>query len=313
MWVLIFIVVILKWFRRKTTAAKPDSRHLWQCFGDIVNEASANWFILFARLVVIGAVFLHAGYYTLVIGGDHFEYRVYSHLIPLLFLAFICFLNAADFRPRTSVAIFILTIALSLPLPWTHWHLTRDMSSRHETYYLKVPISYHFPSIFRLYTRAFDNMQDWLISRSICMRHQEHKIFYEFQRDFFPPRSDGEQLDSDKYPLVAYALVGVPGWVLPHVCIIDMHGLNDYIIARNRVPLDKERQMAHDRWPPEGYIESFQPNLQIRGRRQLMFIPRKTELTAEMIMVLEDYWEKKIVYGVDILKNRPDTLELHPF
>ena len=27
-------------------------------------------------------------YYTLRVGGDHFEYRVYAHLVPLAFASF---------------------------------------------------------------------------------------------------------------------------------------------------------------------------------------------------------------------------------
>jgi arabinofuranosyltransferase len=41
----------------------------------------------YAGVVAVGVVVAHAAYYTLIIGGDHFEYRVYSHLIPLLFLS----------------------------------------------------------------------------------------------------------------------------------------------------------------------------------------------------------------------------------
>ena len=61
-------------------------------------------------------------------------------------------------------------------------------------------------------------------------------------------------------------LVGYLGWVLPQVAIIDALGLNDYVIARNEATRAEqsdrpERQMAHDREAPEGYVECFRPNV----------------------------------------------------
>lgn len=61
--------------------------------------------------------------------------------------------------------------------------------------------------------------------------------------------------------MIALSSVGVVGWRLPHVAVIDLHGLNDYRIARTSPPAGASRHMAHDRRPPPGYVECFRPNV----------------------------------------------------
>ena len=41
--------------------------------------------------------------------------------------------------------------------------------------------------------------------------------------------------------------------------------------------------MAHDRGPPEGYIECFRPNVSIDAKGKLVFRVRERDLTAEEI------------------------------
>jgi len=45
--------------------------------------------------------------------------------------------------------------------------------------------------------------------------------------------------------------------------VIDLLGLNDYVIARTRVPPQEMRHMAHERRPPPGYIECFRPDFEL--------------------------------------------------
>ena len=47
--------------------------------------------------------------------------------------------------------------------------------------------------------------------------------------------------------------VGVMPYYLPDLEVVDGHGLTDATIARNPVPPDRRRSMAHDRRPPPGY------------------------------------------------------------
>ena len=97
---------------------------------------------------------------------------------------------------------------------------------------LKVPVAPHFPAPLRWYAAAFDELQFWLIDRFVCIRHQEHKANAEFLAGMFPPRAQGQFLPAADYPVFFFPAIGIPAWRLPHINILDVHGLNDYVIAR---------------------------------------------------------------------------------
>jgi arabinofuranosyltransferase len=257
----------------------------------------------FAAAIGLLSIGAHAAYYTLVIGGDHFEYRVYSHAVPLIFLSFVWLLNRSGARAVSAIALFAVFVALSYPLPWTHWKYTRHLDTREETFRLEEPVAPHFPSFLAWCAKPFDRVQEWLIDRSVCMRHQEHKVFFELQRSMFPAREKGMELYSDTYPVCALALVGVPSWVMPKVNIIDTLGLNDYVIARTPVDLYRNldpytnprglRQMAHDRRAPEGYVEGFEPNVAFsRADGTPAILPREKPMTADRIVEHERKWRE---------------------
>jgi len=208
-----------------------------------------------------------------------------------------------NLKPKTAIFIFSIFIIFTYPISWKLWYLTKDIETRDESYYLKMPINAEFPHILNWYTQTFDSLQFWLIDHSICMRRQEHKQFYFTQSEYFPPRTSGSQLNPGDYPVMNLPCVGVPGWVFPHINIIDMHGLNDYIIARSQPIVREERQMAHDRWPPEGYLDSFQPNYIMRDTRGILFMERDHVFTAASIIRLEKYWELKIIHGIDLFDS----------
>jgi arabinofuranosyltransferase len=94
----------------------------------------------------------------------------------------------------------------------------------------------------------------------VCVRHQEHKIFYEFMRDQLPSREVGSRVPWSARGVIQFGNIGVLGWVLPEVAILDTMGLTDRVIARTPTDAGRERLMAHDRAPPEGYVACFQPN-----------------------------------------------------
>ncbi len=243
--------------------------------------------------IVILTIIAHASYYTLIVGGDHFEYRPYSFLIPCIFISFMWFLNKAGGRVLPSVVMLLVFIFLSCPVPWTHWALTHRLTTREETFVMRVPICEQWPKYIHWYTSLFDRIQFWLIEHRVCMRHQEHKIFHQHILNEYPSREEGLLLPSDNFPVHATYCVGVAGWVLPKVNIIDIGGLNDYIIARTPVGKNKFRHMAHDRFPPEGYVESFSPNVIIRSG-QAVVLARREPLTAASIIECEKKWDKKI-------------------
>jgi arabinofuranosyltransferase len=243
-----------------------------------------------ARTLVVATLVLHLLYYTFVIGGDHFEYRVYSHLVPLLLISLVWMLQVARVRARLSLIVVAAAVLLALPVPWSHWALTHRLATRDETFQMRVPIAPRWPAPVRWYASAFDGLQYWLIDRVVCVRHQEHRVLQQLEIARYPTRAEGARIGPAGNPVIAGLAVGVVGWVMPHVRIIDLWGLNDYVVARSdRIPVPK-RQMAHDREPPAGYVECFQPNVTLAGPRRAEVLPRETELTDAQIATCETRW-----------------------
>jgi arabinofuranosyltransferase len=282
-WLLLLLVAIVIWLRR--VRSLRDLRQVSP-----------------TKAVVCLTVLAHVLYYTIVIGGDHFEYRVFSQLVLLIFITFLWLLNALRLPAKLAAPLFSLFIVLSWPVPWFHWSVTHNLNTRRQTYYMtgslarvlqkNVPWT---PGFVLSYLRAFDKMQFWLIEHSVCMRHQEHKIFYIYQTQILPSREEGLKLDTG-YPVTQATSVGVVSWVLPKVNIIDTMGLNDYVVARNpelRLPI----QMAHERKPPKGYVECFSPNV-VFSPKHAAIKPRGEELTAERIVQCEQEYAALVASGV---------------
>jgi arabinofuranosyltransferase len=279
-WMWLILLVYLGLSRRKTVPRTPK-RH---APGHPHRQIAA---------LAVGTVLAHALYYIIFIGGDHFEYRVFSHLIPLAFVSFVWMLGRVRFRPAFSIAMLGCFVLLSWPVPWTHWMITKDLATREATHMLRAPVSDHWPGPVRWYANLFDRQQAWLIGHYVCVRHQEHKVNCEFLKSVFPSRAEGSRLPATDYPVFAFPAVGVASWVLPRVNIIDLHGINDYVIARNPVVYDV-RMMAHDRAAPPGYVECFQPNVEILAGRRVEVIPRPRLLAASDIAACEQRWARLI-------------------
>lgn len=286
-----FVVAVLAWYFMTRLASitrqpqKTDASLLtWA--SAVVNGRNAE---------VIGAtasLLIHVLYYTLIVGGDHFEYRVYNHIIPFCFIALIWGLNRLPLSRRVAFVIMSTFILLSLPVQWTQWALAKELKTRRDTHVMIAPIAQAWPSPMRWYAELFDNLQSWLILHHVGMRHQEHKVFWKYQALIFPSRQEGSGIPPDGYPTFLAPAVGVPGWVMPHVNILDTHGLNDYVIARTPVPVGRVRLMAHSRQAPPGYLEGFRPNVSLT-REGLVVSKREPPLTKQDIIQFETYWREQ--------------------
>lgn len=242
-------------------------------------------------LVVLGTLLVHWAYYTFVIGGDHFEYRVYSHLVPLIFVSSVWMLNRLTrLKSAHGLALLTAVFLLSLPIPWTHWWLTRDLTTREDTHMMHVPVANSWPRSMQWYARGFDRLQSHLIRHYVCIRHQEHKICWKWQLSRFPSRVVGSALPTDDYPVLVVFGAGVPGWVLPRINIIDYWGLNDPVIAHNPQPAGGARRLAHERLPPAGYIEGLFPNVEIDSSTTVRIHERAEPLTAPQIESHQQMW-----------------------
>jgi len=226
--------------------------------------------------IALGLLAAHFAYYTFVIGGDHFEYRVYSHLVVLLWISAVWMLTRMSSDGRVLYGTLCAFLLASLPIPWVHWAETRHVDSRRETSAMAQPISQRFPPPADRIVGAWDRWQHWLIEHNVCRRHQEHVVFYELRVSMLPPRHVGARIPWESRAVFAEGSVGVVGWMLPHCAIIDTLGLNDYVVARlPPPPRPGGRQMAHDREAPEAYIRCFRPNVRVvLGERRVIVYPR---------------------------------------
>lgn len=243
----------------------------------------------------------HLAYYTLIVGGDHFEYRVYSGLIPLIFVSFAWLMNAAALQARLAIALLAGFVLLSYPIPWTHWVLSQERNTRRDTQEMFIPVAPHFPAGLSAYARQFDSLQAWLIEHFVCMRHQEHKIAQQWwSENVIPGREVGQTLrpPAEEFPILPLrGGVGTTAWALPYINVIDLHGLNDRVIGRTPPPPGQPRRMAHSRVPPPGYVAAFAPNVRILAGKRLAVDRRERILTPEDIREIERVWTARTLGG----------------
>ncbi len=233
-------------------------------------------------LLTGAAVVAHVAWYTLLVGGDHFEFRVYSHLPPLLLVSAVWLAGRVFRTGRAALAAIVLLVVASWPIPWTHWNATRALTTREQTQVMIVPVADRFPPVVRIPVEWWDGWQAWLIEHHVCMRRRGHQVFCEEQLRFWPSRAEGLTIGWEQRAVLAAPTVGVPAWVLPEVAIIDLFGLNDRVIARSPVSAGEERLMAHERTPPPGYVRHFRPNVFVVDG-EVRIAPRPEPLTDTQI------------------------------
>ncbi|MBL8729352.1 MAG: EF-hand domain-containing protein [Planctomycetes bacterium] len=173
----------------------------------------------------VASVFLfHFAYYTFYMGGDLFEWRVYSHLVPWLPLSLLYMARSLGWRPRTTIVVLATYLALAAPIGWIKYAVDDG------------EVAPHVPSFLQPLLRPYDDWQRWLGDRLVCKRNYEMKVNLAMFESRAPLRADGARVPWQDFPVHAAEAVGVIGWVLPNVAIIDQHGLNDAVVARAPLP-----------------------------------------------------------------------------
>jgi arabinofuranosyltransferase len=241
--------------------------------------------------VVVLTLLAHVAYYVLIIGGDHFEYRILAHLVVPLGMALVALLVRLPIRPAFVYVTLLLVVAPGIPIPWIHYVRSNTAATRAQSHLLVVTVADALPAgPLRTYGEAFDRLQAWLIPHHVGTRQREHKVFAADETNSFIARAEGEQIKWRQHAVIAAASVGMLGWLLPEVAVIDMLGLNDWVVARHPVPDNGFRAMAHERQSPLGYVECYKPDVAMdyAGGRVLHWSPRASPLTDPEIVACED-------------------------
>lgn len=236
-----------------------------------------------AASIAAATLLAHAAYYTLIIGGDHFEYRVYSQLVPWLSLS-TAWLAAQLWRRRGAAVGAVAAMTLMGGFGFWHWQLTR-----HQGFYQFVQLAPRAPAVLRPLLRLYDRSQAWMQLRLVCIRSQQHHRFCEQQLAMYP---EPMPLPADAGPLPVYCVsaVGVAGYVLRELAVIDALGLNDWVIARSptaeiRSPLPPERLAAmHDDVDRDG--NGRVDHAELTALLGLLVKPEQASYLATMLLVL---------------------------
>ncbi|MCB9879372.1 MAG: hypothetical protein H6835_17390 [Planctomycetes bacterium] len=187
-------------------------------------------------VVAVLVVSAHVGYYVVRVGGDPFEYRVLSQLVPLGALAVTAM--AARIAGSPLAAAASLAVLFASGFGWLHFAL-------HEPTLLPFykPISARVPAVLRPLAHWHDRQQAWLKVQVLCGRRGAHTLFLDSERAKLPTRQRRPR-DPDDVPVAAFLGVGLAGWVLPDVAVLDLLGLNDHVTAHAPVAPSKALPMV---------------------------------------------------------------------
>ncbi|MFO1078599.1 MAG: hypothetical protein U1E73_12820, partial [Planctomycetota bacterium] len=129
----------------------------------------------------------YVAYYTLVVGGDHFGYRIYAHFVPLLLLAGLW--AAASLRlPGPLAAAWLALLAIATDGPG--WVLERALQGHEDEGYVRA--STVAPKPLRPLFAWYDRCQAYCRVHSVGIHRVVHARFCDAVRAAFPERRPGQ-------------------------------------------------------------------------------------------------------------------------
>ena len=259
-----------------------------------------------ALFLLMLTFFAYIGFYLFIMGGDILEYRPLSFFIPLCIVAGVKMLAENIVGKVSTVLIVIFVYGLiSTAIPMAHRSMTKNLETRRETAFLYRPVSGH-AGLFGFFTEQWDKAQKKLIYQGVGLRHQEHKILTEELLKTFPSREKGSRIFKKENYLFASDFVGVPGWTLPEVNIIDLSGQNDKTVARSDFKFPDRRLFGHERNVPVGYVQCFGGQSLLvdafSGKPNLI-LKRSISLSDGKIKGCKSFWKTQSEDGVQKAKS----------
>ncbi|HZN39388.1 MAG TPA: hypothetical protein VFD82_11330, partial [Planctomycetota bacterium] len=193
----------------------------------------------------VAAVLFHSGYYVFKVGGDHFEYRVFSQLIPLGGLAVAAM--AARMRAGAGLPVTCLVaLGIASSVGWVQLALTKP-----QPFY--DPVAPHVPEFAQPLARWYDRHQAWLQVQFICGRCTQHARSLQAIASAMPARARME-VDASDLPIVKTVAAGLVGWVMPDCAVLDLLGLSDWVVARTPAS-----DWVTSAWLPREFVETRLP------------------------------------------------------
>lgn len=236
-------------------------------------------------LLMICLVIPHA-IYLVQIGGDHFEFRVFDFYWPLWALvcaeglALIVLLLRLWARRRwRRAALLGFTVGGAGAVVLAVYTVTLQIAPQLLTYeqtgfssHVNEPVTEeNFPFAYLLpfgkhVTPLYNKASARVIAHAIAVRHKEHTLFAAQQTRAFGAYGHPTRRRLPADAVQAYPFAGIMPYHLPDLTVIDTLGLVDRTVARNGgAQPNAERRMAHDRWPPAGYLDARGVNIDVRA------------------------------------------------
>lgn len=227
--------------------------------------------------LAVGAVLFHLVYDIVIVGGDHFEFRIYAHLPSLIFVATLPMLASALGRWSRVAPVFAVMVACTWIIAWPDFFQMIDRDVPEAPKVRHKPVAPLLPAVLAPWAELHDRTEKEAVAHVLGLPWVTHKWFRIHHGRRFPAREeilatfgphDWEAGATGKtaFPVTGLQAVGIPAWNLPYVAILDKYGLNDRVIARNLPKLERHRWSAHDRFPPPGYIDCFKPSVDVQDK-----------------------------------------------
>lgn len=253
---------------------------------------------------------VHAAY-LVRIGGDHFELRPLDFYWPLLavaaaegMLAVAAWIQdrvralgprrAPSFQLPIACALLAVTVVYGSAVQIAKARYTERFDTREKSQFLRVkldpgntPWLFALPGMSAL-IGVYGAMQDYTLRHGVGTVWREHEVFWRDQMRNWKPYAAvrGRSLwPSDA--VTAGTSIGVPGYYLADLELIDLKGLTDRHVARQPARANEDRFMAHDRVAEPGYLLSRGFNLLIQpaardGREALRAAPFALRLADDL-------------------------------
>ena len=227
--------------------------------------------------------------YAMRVGGDHFEWRPLDFYWPLLALpAAIGLVQLGSWIPgiiQTFVPAKVRAFAnapaawaLLIFVPVLFYASAMQAALLLEGAKIQERVTVHSaldaenagwlwwaPGMPALAAISND-LRAGIIRQSVGMRFVEHRELANLLIGEWQPYENIDQSIIPDDAVTALHLIGIASYYLSNLTVIDKFGLVDAVIARHPVThSNQERQMAHDREPPPGYLEERGVNITLRS------------------------------------------------